>query len=140
MTADIPLQELFHHRNSLSRPQAAIKVFWCSRHESQKEGGAHVRSATGMAIGMVTVWLWDAEGPGRSASGVTADDGKAKNAAEEGMITTGAATATVEQATHLAGGGWIRSGYHRTGTGWTASRTGSRIRWTKFRRPERVAS
>lgn len=68
---------------------------------------------------MIIVWLWDTDGPARSASGVTADDGKAKNAAEEGMITTGAATATVEQAT---------------------SRTGTRIRWTKFRRPERAAS
>jgi hypothetical protein len=89
---------------------------------------------------MITVWLWDANGPARSASGVTADDGKAKNAAEQGMNATGALTATVEQATHLAGSGWMHSGYHRTGTGWTATRKGTRIRWTKFHRPERAAS
>lgn len=94
----------------------------------------------GMAMGMVTVWLWDADGPARSASGVTDRDGTAKDAAKQGMITTRADTATVEQATHLAGGGWMRSGYHRTGTGWTAERHGSRVRWTRFHRPERAAS
>ena len=52
------------------------------------------------------------------------------------MITAGADTATVEQATHLAGGGWMRSGYHRTGTGWTAKRHGNRIRWTSPPRPK----
>jgi hypothetical protein len=55
------------------------------------------------------------------------------------MIATGAVTATVEQATHLAGGGWMRSGYFRTGTGWTASRDGNWISWTEFRKPERAA-
>jgi hypothetical protein len=89
---------------------------------------------------MMTLWLWDADGPHGSASGVTANDGTAKNAARQGMITTGAVTATVEKAAHLAGGGWMRSGYSRTGTGWTARRTGSRVRWTRFHRPERAAS
>ena len=88
---------------------------------------------------MTTVWLWDADGPGRSASGITDRDHAARDAAKEGMTATGAATATVEQATHLAGGAWMRSGYHRTGTGWTASRHGHRIRWTRFQRPERAA-
>lgn len=59
---------------------------------------------------MTTVWLWDADGPARSASGVTADDDAAKDAARQGMITTGAVTAMVEQATHLAGGGRNSSG------------------------------
>jgi len=89
---------------------------------------------------MVTVWLWDADGPSRSASGVTADDGAARDAAREGMITTGATRATVEQAAHHAGGGWMRSGYSRTGTGWTARRSGNRVRWSRFHRPERAAS
>lgn len=89
---------------------------------------------------MTTVWLWEADGPARSASGITADDHAARDAAQQEMITTGANTATVEQATHHAGGGWMRSGYHRTGTGWTARRNGDRIRWTRFHRPERAAS
>jgi hypothetical protein len=78
---------------------------------------------------MIMVWLWEADGPGRSASGVTADEGTARDAARTAMITTGAVTATVEQAAHLAGGGWMRSGYSRTGTGWAASRNRSRITW-----------
>jgi hypothetical protein len=89
---------------------------------------------------MTTVWLWETGGPARSACGVTGHDGAARGVAEERMITTGADSATVEQATHLAGGGWMRSGYHRTGTGWTASRHGKRISWTRFYRPEAAAS
>jgi hypothetical protein len=90
---------------------------------------------------MIMVWLWDADGPAHSASGVTADDAAARDAAKRAMISTGAVTATVEQAAHLAGGGWMRSGYSRTGTGWTASRDGSRITWAPLPyRIERVAS
>jgi hypothetical protein len=89
---------------------------------------------------MTTVWLWEADGPARSASGVTDHDHAARDAASQGMTAAGADTATVEQATHHAGGGWMRSGYHRTGTGWTASRHGTAIRWTRFRRPEKAAS
>jgi hypothetical protein len=54
---------------------------------------------------MTTVWLWETDGPTRSACGVTDHDGTARGAAEERMITTGADTATVEQATHHGGGG-----------------------------------
>jgi hypothetical protein len=87
------------------------------------------------------VWLWDADGPHGSASGVTDDVGTARRAAGEGMAATGATTAKVQQATHLAGGDWMRSGYSRTGTGWTARRTGNRIRWTPFSpRYEQAAS
>lgn len=89
---------------------------------------------------MTTLWLWEADGPVRSASGVAGDDGAARDAAEEGMTATGAATATVRQAAHLAGGGWLRSGYSRTGAGWTASRDGSRITWSTLTGPERAAS
>lgn len=56
------------------------------------------------------------------------------------MAASGADTAPVQEVTHRAGGGWMRSGYVRTGTGWTARRNGDRIRWTKFRRSERAAS
>ena len=89
---------------------------------------------------MTTVWLWETGGAVRSACGVTDHDGTARGTAEQRMIATGAHTATVEQATHLAGGGWMRSGYHRTGTGWTARRYGKQVRWTSFHRPETAAS
>jgi len=89
---------------------------------------------------MVTVWLWDVDGPRRGASGVSTDEGSARGAAREAMMSTGATTAMVEQAEHHAGGGWMRSSYSRSGTGWTATRSGDRVRWSRFRRPERAAS
>ena len=89
---------------------------------------------------MVTLWVWDADGPHASACGVSDDADAARCAAGEGMAATGADTATVQEVTHRAGGGWMRSGYHRTGTGWTARRYGKRVRWTSFHRPETAAS
>jgi hypothetical protein len=56
------------------------------------------------------------------------------------MITTGAVTATVEEAMHLGGGGWMQSGYSRTRTGWTAKRCGSRITWTRFYHGQEMAA
>jgi hypothetical protein len=78
----------------------------------------------------VIVWLWDADGPDGSASGVTDDQAAACRAAERGMSVTGAATAVVEAAMHLDGGGWMRSGYRRTGYLWTARRHDGRVTWT----------
>jgi hypothetical protein len=82
----------------------------------------------------VIVWLWDADGPDGSASGVTDSQATACRAAEEGMTVTGAATTTVEEATHLGGGGWMRSGYRRTGHMWTAQRHNGQTTWTESRR------
>ena len=87
------------------------------------------------------VWLWDADGPNGSASGVTGDRAAACRAAVEGMALTGAATAVVETAAHLAGGWWLSSGYCRTGHQWTARRHKSRVIWTEARCDvKRVAS
>lgn len=80
------------------------------------------------------VWLWDADGPDSGASGVTGDQAVACRAAENGMTATGALTALVEAAEHLDGGGWLSSGYRRTGRGWTARRLEGRVMWTEFRR------
>ena len=87
------------------------------------------------------VWLWDADGPDGGASGVSGDPAAACRAAENGMAATGAATAVVEAAVHLDGGGWLTSGYRRTGHGWTARRHEGRVTWTIFcRRRELAAS
>lgn len=87
------------------------------------------------------VWLWDADGPDASASGVTGDHAAACRAAEAGMTAAGAVTATVEVATYLDGGGWMSSGYRRTGHLWTARRHDDRVTWTEFHRSlEPVAS
>lgn len=79
------------------------------------------------------LWVWDI-GDG-SASGVTDDGSTALRNAEAGMSAAGAATATVEQAVHLGGGSWMRSGYERTGQGWRAQRHGERITWAQFSGP-----
>jgi hypothetical protein len=89
---------------------------------------------------VVTLRVWDADGPHASACEVSDDADAARCAAGEGMAATGANTATVQEVTHRAGGGWMRSAYFRTGIGWTARRNGDRIRWTKFRRSDRAAS
>jgi hypothetical protein len=82
----------------------------------------------------VIVWLWDTDGPDGSASGVTDDQAAACRAAEAGMTSTGAATAVVEVAMHLDGGGWMSSGYRRTGHLWAARRHDGRVTWTRSRR------
>jgi hypothetical protein len=84
---------------------------------------------------MTTVWIWDADGPSVSASGVNDDEDAAKHAAQAGMTTSGALTATVEAASHLGGGGWMKSGYERRGHGWAAQCHGGQITWTQFSRP-----
>jgi hypothetical protein len=89
---------------------------------------------------MITVWIWDADGPGRSASGVTDNDDAARREAKEEMITSGATTATVEMAMHLGGGGWMHSGYSRTGIGWKARRSGRRIKWKRFYHRQEMAA
>jgi hypothetical protein len=90
---------------------------------------------------MITVWIWDADGPSVSASGVTDDEDAARHAAEAGMTSAGAVTATVEAASHLGGGGWMEFGYARRGYGWAAHRHDGQITWTQFSRPlKRIAS
>jgi hypothetical protein len=48
------------------------------------------------------------------------------------MTATGATTATVEAATHLDGGTWMRSGYGRTGRVWTAQSDNGQTTWTEL--------
>jgi hypothetical protein len=87
------------------------------------------------------VWTWDADGPGASACGVTDDETRALADAEELLTEGRAETARVEMAYAHMGGLWIKSGYQRSGSGWTAvvGPDGS-VRWTPFRRPALAAS
>jgi hypothetical protein len=78
----------------------------------------------------VILWVWDVGDGG--ARGVTNDKAVALDNAQAGMTAAGTATATVEQAVHLGGGRWMKSGYERTGQGWRAQRIGDRITWTRF--------
>jgi len=87
----------------------------------------------------VIVWLWEASGPG-TFRGITADDRAARRAAGH-CITTGAAdTATVEAASLTIGVSSLADCYHRTGTGWTARRTGAGVRWAALTNPGQAAS
>jgi hypothetical protein len=71
----------------------------------------------------VVVWLWDASGSYGDYAGVTDDEGKALSSAETLLTEGRASTARVEQAYAHIGGLWIKSGYQRTGAGWSAART-----------------
>ena len=88
----------------------------------------------------MVVWLWDTVGPNGSACGVTDSQTTASRAAEEGMVVTGAPTATVEVAMHLDGGGWMSSRYRRTGYVWTALRHNGQTTWTESRRRLELAA
>ena len=85
------------------------------------------------------VWLWQASGPGQFR-GITGDRDAARRAAA-GCITSGAAeTAVVEAASLVIGAASLTDCYRPTGTGWTARRSGTGVRWAALTVPERAAS
>jgi hypothetical protein len=87
----------------------------------------------------VIVWLWQASGPGKFR-GITGDRDAARRAAA-GCITSGAAqTATVQAASLVIGTSTLTDCYRPTGTGWTARRSGTGVRWAALTTLERAAS
>jgi hypothetical protein len=84
------------------------------------------------------VWVWDAQGPDRSAGGVVIDDDvkRARKLARESLLSTGASEVFVEQASVELGIKTLNYGYARTGQGWHGRRTPSgRVAWRRFRAP-----
>jgi hypothetical protein len=79
----------------------------------------------------VIVWLWQAGGPGRF-TGVTDDDHAARQAAARCITSGQADTATVEAAALVLGVSSLLDFYQRTGTGWTARRSGRGVCWVPF--------
>ncbi len=79
----------------------------------------------------ITVWLWDASGPGVSMSGVSATNEAAQQAAE-GCIEQGAVWAGTELAFLVLGPEMTY--YNHAGTGWTAefSPESRSIEWEPF--------
>jgi hypothetical protein len=75
----------------------------------------------------VIVWLWQASSPGMFR-GVTGDDRAARRAAAECITSGQAETATVEAASLMIGVSSLTDCNHRTGTGWTARRSGAGVR------------
>lgn len=78
--------------------------------------------------GVVIVWLWQANGPGQFR-GVSDDDYAARHAAAECLTSGRADTATVEAASLVLGVSSLTDCYRRTGTGWTAHRSGREVCW-----------
>jgi hypothetical protein len=87
----------------------------------------------------VIVWLWQASGPGQFR-GVTGNSEAARRAAAQCIASGAAETATVEAAGIMIGVSSLTDCYHRTGTGWTARRSGPHIRWAALTAPEQAAS
>lgn len=85
------------------------------------------------------VWLWDSSGP-VTFRGVTGDDHAARAAAAQCITSGQAQTVTVEAACLTIGVSSLTDCYHRTGTGWTARRSGAGVCWAALTAPRRTAS
>jgi hypothetical protein len=78
----------------------------------------------------VIVWLWDAPGPARCASGITVDRARAEEAARACLTDGQASTALIQAADLVAGPDVLDFYYARFGRRWQARRTkGGGIRW-----------
>ena len=86
---------------------------------------------------MITVWLWDTDGPERRTQGVSATKQDAKTAVEE-EIASGAAFGTVELARLILGP--QRSYYEMTGYAATATGSAGAVSWQDFEVVARRAS
>ena len=76
------------------------------------------------------VWLWDAPGLARCASGVTIDYARAREAARACLTAGQATTALVQAAELVVGRNVLDPCYARFGESWQARRTrGGGIRW-----------
>jgi hypothetical protein len=76
------------------------------------------------------LWLWDASNPGQY-HGVTDNETSARKAAETYINNGQATVARIEPAHLVMDGWWLHSRYQRTGTGWTARRSGRGVCWVQ---------
>lgn len=79
---------------------------------------------------MITVHLWQADGPTRGCRGVSGDRRKARRDAADCLRSGTASSAVVEEAAAELGMRTLTSGYYPTGRRWQA-RVGprGRVRW-----------
>lgn len=78
----------------------------------------------------MSVWLWEAPGPARCATGVSRARSGAQLAAQDCLISGQAASATIQEAELVNGADVLTSCYRPIGERWQASRTrGGVIRW-----------
>jgi hypothetical protein len=81
-------------------------------------------------VSSVSLWLWDAPGPARSASGVSTDRTSAQRAAPDCLASGQAATALFQEAELVTGSTALAPRYQRIGGSWPAARTSNgAIRW-----------
>jgi hypothetical protein len=84
----------------------------------------------------VIVWLWDANGPARTARGVTDDEARARAGAEAFVRSGHANVARVERALARLGIESLTSDYVRMGDGWIVEHhRDGRIAWMPFAAP-----
>ena len=76
---------------------------------------------------MITVWLWDTDGPDRRTQGVSVTDEDARAACEE-ILSAGGSFACVEMARLIFGA--VRAYYELSGYGCTAGVESGRVVWT----------
>lgn len=84
--------------------------------------------------GTITVWLWDASGPGVAMSGVSDTSEAAQEAAAGCIEQQGATSAATEMAVLVRGPEMAY--YEHCGTGWTAWRNPETkvVEWEAFHR------
>ena len=71
----------------------------------------------------MSLWLWDAPGPGRSARGVSTDQTGAQRAARDCLASGQAVTALVQEAELVTGSSALTPRYQRIDASWEARRT-----------------
>jgi hypothetical protein len=78
-------------------------------------------------------WLWDVNGIARGGLGISADEMRARAAAEECMRLCGESTARLERGCPVIGMGALSIGYERSGQGWTGQVSDDgRITWSRL--------
>jgi hypothetical protein len=82
----------------------------------------------------MSVWLWDAYGPG-DFGGASRNKERACEAAEEYLHSGQANTARVELAWLAIGIGWLTTSYQRAGIGWDGRRAADGVAWFPFAPP-----
>lgn len=70
----------------------------------------------------MSIWLWDAPGPARSACGVSGSRANAQRAAGACLASDQASTVLVQEAELVTSTGALTPGHHRVGGCWEASR------------------
>ncbi len=83
---------------------------------------------------MITVFLWQADGPRQGGRGISGDCKAARRAAAECLRSGTATAATIEEATAEIGMRTLTDGYYPTGPRWQA-RVGAqgRVRWVPLK-------